>query len=183
MSENYILFSTYTILKQFNEAEAYYKKLVAYYGENAEKNNQQASLLRSFVFYHYQTRNFDKMYREARLFDSIAKNNGNDMLRSENHLMWFKADSIQENTLMPYSIISCTKSFPILFLTVKKSKQINSLKIQFETEQKDKNIQLLTQKAKLQDIKIANDTFIRYVFIGSILALILLQPCCITAQD
>lgn len=173
MSENYILFSTYTILKQFNEAEAYYKKLVAYYGENAEKNNQQASLLRSFVFYHYQTRNFDKMYREARLFDSIAKNNGNDMLRSENHLMWFKADSIQGKYLDAIQHYQLYKKLSDSVFNGEKSKQINSLKIQFETEQKDKNIQLLTQKAKLQDIKIENDTFIRYVFIGSILALIL----------
>lgn len=173
MTENYILFSTYTILKQFKNAEIYYKKLVSYYGENAEKNNKQISLLRGFVFYHYQTKNYNAMYREARLFDSIAKKNGNDMLRSENHLIWFKADSSQGKYLDAIEHYQLYKKLSDSVFNGEKSKQINSLKIQFDTDQKDKNIELLTQKGKLKDIQIANDTFIKYVFIGSILALII----------
>lgn len=173
MTENYILFSTYTILKEFKDAEIYYKKLVAYYGENAEKNNKQLSLLRGFVFYHYQTKNYDKMYREAKLFDSIAKKNGNDMLRSENYLMWFKADSTQGKYLDAIEHYQLYKKLSDSVFNGDKSKQISSLKIQFETDQKDKNIELLTQKGKLQEIQISNDTFIKYVFIGSIFALII----------
>lgn len=173
MREDYILFSTYTITKQFKNAEAYYKKLVNHYGENGEKFDNQTSLLRSFVFYHYQTKNYPAMYREATLFDSLAKKSGNDMLRSENHLIWFKADSTQGKYADAITHYQLYKKFSDSVFNGEKSKQIGSLKIQFETEQKDKNIQLLTQKGKLQDIQIANDTFIKYVFIGSILVLIL----------
>ncbi|MEY8759022.1 tetratricopeptide repeat-containing sensor histidine kinase [Chryseobacterium tongliaoense] len=173
MTENYILFSTYTILKQFKNAEIYYKKLVAHYGEDADKNNKQMSLLRGFIFYHYQTKNYDKMYREAKLFDSIAQNNGNEMLRSENYLIWFKADSTQGRYLDAIRHYQLYKKFSDSVFNGEKSKQISSLKIQFETDQKDKNIELLTQKGKLQDTQIANDTFIKYVFVGSIVVLIL----------
>jgi two-component sensor histidine kinase/Tfp pilus assembly protein PilF len=173
MTENYILFSTYTILKKFSNAEMYYKILVDYYGENGEKNNKQISLLRSFVFYHYQTRNYNAMYREAKLFDSIAKKNGNDMLRSENHLIWFKADSARGKYLDAIEHYQLYKKLSDSVFNGEKSKQINSLKIQFETDQKDKNIQLLTQKGKVQEIQITNDTFVKYIFIGSILVLII----------
>ncbi len=173
MREDYILFSTYTITKQFKNAEAYYKKLVGHYGENGEKFDNQTSLLRSFVFYHYQTKNYPAMYREATLFDSLAKKSGNDMLRSENHLILFKADSTQRKYADAITHYQLYKKFSDSVFNGEKSKQIGSLKIQFETEQKDKNIQLLTQKGKLQDIQIENDAFIKYVFIGSILVLIL----------
>ncbi|SHG21188.1 Two-component sensor histidine kinase, contains HisKA and HATPase domains [Chryseobacterium arachidis] len=173
MREDYILFSTYTILKQFKNAETYYKKLVSHYGENGEKFNNQTSLLRSFVFYHYQTKNYPAMYRKATLFDSLAKKSGNDMLRSENYLIWFKADSIQGKYLDAIEHYQLYKKFSDSVFNGEKSKQINSLKIQFETDQKDKNIQLLTQKGKLQEIQITNDTFMKYIFTGSIIVLFL----------
>ncbi|WP_306620539.1 tetratricopeptide repeat-containing sensor histidine kinase [Chryseobacterium ginsenosidimutans] len=173
MTENYILFSTYTILKQLKNAEIYYKKLVSYYGENAEKNNKQIALLRGFVFYRYQTKDYAAFYKSAALFDSVAKKSGNDMLRSENYLIWFKADSTQGKYLDAIEHYQLYKKLSDSVFNGEKSKQINSLKIQFETDQKDKNIQLLTQKGKLLEIQVTNDTVIKYVFIGSILVLIL----------
>jgi two-component sensor histidine kinase len=172
-TEDYILFSTYTILKDFKNAGIYYKKLVSYYGENAEKNNKQLSLLRGFAFYHYQTKNYDVFYKNVKLFDSLAKKAGNDMLRSENHLIWFKADSIQGKYPEAIKHYQMYKKLSDSVFNGEKSKQINSLKIEFDTEQKDKNIELLTQKAKLQEVQITNDMVMKYVFTGSILVLIL----------
>lgn len=171
--EDYIIFSTYTILKQFKNAEVYYKKLVNYYGEYAEKNNQRLSMLRSFIFYHYQTKNFKAFYPKAKLFDSLSRKSGNNMLRSENYFVWFKADSVQGKYLDAINHYQLYKKFSDSVFNGEKSKQINSLQIQFDTEKKDKNIQLLTQKGKLQETRIANDTIMRYVFIGSLLVLIL----------
>lgn len=171
--EDYIIFSTYTILKQFKNAEVYYKKLVSYYGENAEKNNERISMLRSFIFYHYQTKNFNAFYPKTRLFDSLTKKNGNDMLRSENYFVWFKADSVQGKYLDAINHYQLYKKFSDSVFNGEKSKQINSLQIQFDTEKKDKDIQLLTQKGKLQETRIANDMIMRYVFIGSLLVLVL----------
>ena len=171
--EDYIMFSTYTILKQFKNAEVFYKKLVNYYGEYAEKNNQRLSMLRSFIFYHYQTKNFAAFYPKARLFDSLSGKSGNNMLRSENYFVWFKADSVQGKYLDAINHYQLYKRFSDSVFNGEKSRQINSLQIEFDTEKKDKNIQLLTQKGKLQETRIANDTIMRYVFIGSLLVLLL----------
>lgn len=173
LTEDYILFSTYTILKQFNNASIYYKKLANNYGEYAEKDDNQLVILRSFIFYHYQTKDFEKMYPKAKVFDSVVQKVGNNLLRSENHLIWFKADSVQGKYADAIKHYQLYKKFSDSVFNGEKSNQINSLKIQFESEKKDKNIKFLTQQSKLQEAKIANDTFIKYVFIGSIVVLVL----------
>lgn len=56
---------------------------------------------------------------------------------------------------------------------MEKLKYSKALELQFETEKKDKNIKLLTHQRKLQEAKIQNERVIRYVFIGSLVALVL----------
>lgn len=173
MRENYILFSTYTIIKQFASAKIYYEKLKNHYGENAEKNNNSLSLLRSFSFYHYQTKQYADFYRTATLLDSFAKKAGNTLIQSENHLVWFKVDSTQGKYLDAIKHYQLYKNLSDTIFKGEKSKQISNLQVAFESEKKDKNIDFLTQQSKLQEVKIANDTFIKYVFIGSIVVLAL----------
>jgi len=170
MRENYILFSTYTIIKQFPNAKIYYEKLKKYYGENAKNN---LSVLRSYTFYHYQTKQYADFYRTATLLDSVALIAGNTMIRVDNHLIWFKVDSTQGKYLDAIKHYQLYKNLSDTLYKGEKSKQISSLQVEYESEKKDKNIELLTQKSKLQEIKITNDTFIKYVFIGSIVVLIL----------
>lgn len=173
MRENYIIFSTYTMLKQFENASIYYEKLVKHYGENAEKNSNRLSLLRSYSFYHYQTKRYNDFYRTAKLLDSFATLAGNNMIRSENHLVWFKADSTQGYFKEAIKHYQLYKSLSDSVFKGEKSKQINSLQVEFDTEKKDKNIEYLTQQGKLQEIQIHNDTIVRYVFIGSVIVLVI----------
>ncbi|PZU87289.1 MAG: hypothetical protein DI529_07265 [Chryseobacterium sp.] len=55
--------------------------------------------------------------------------------------------------------------------SLQEQKQSASLQIQFETEKKDKNIKILKEQAKLQAVKLENEKVVRYVFIGSVVAL------------
>lgn len=52
-------------------------------------------------------------------------------------------------------------------------RQMGVLQIQFETQQKDKNIDLLTQKSKLQDASLQKEKIYRNIFIGGVIVLIL----------
>ncbi|TEB41043.1 histidine kinase, partial [Flavobacterium circumlabens] len=85
----------------------------------------------------------------------------------------FKADSSTGDYLGAIKHYQLYKSLSDSVFKGEKSKQINSLQVEFESEKKDKNIDLLTQEAKLQKIQIQNDTVVRYVFIGSVLVLVL----------
>lgn len=173
MRENYILFHTYTTIKQFKNAEFYYKKLVDYHGEDGGKRNDQTSILLSFSMYHLHKKDYPAFYKSAKLLDSLSAKMGNDLLSSQNYMLWYKADSIQGKYLEAIKHYQLYKKHSDSVFNGEKSRQINSLQIQFDTEKKDKNIQLLTQKAKLQEIQITNDNILKYVFVGSIVVLVL----------
>jgi len=173
MKENYLLFNIYRILKNNTMAGFYYKKLAAYYGENADKNGNSIAILRSFASYHYQIKKYDDFYRTIKILDSLAAGSGNNLIRSESYLIWFKADSARGKYIDAIKHYQLYKSLSDSVFKGEKSKQINSLQIEFESAKKDRNIDLLKQQAKLQEIKIHNDTIIRYVFIASVVLLIL----------
>ncbi|MFB9076689.1 histidine kinase dimerization/phosphoacceptor domain -containing protein [Flavobacterium procerum] len=165
MKENYLLFNIYRILKNNSTATIYYKKLADYYGENADRNGNSIAILRSFASYHYQIKKFDDFYRTIKRLDTLAAGAGNNLIRSESYLIWFKADSSRGNYIEAIKHYQLYKSLSDSVFKGEKSKQISSLQIEFESEKKDKNIDLLQQKAKLQEIKIHNNTIVRYLFI------------------
>jgi len=173
MTENYLLFNIYRIQKNNTKATIYYKKMVAHYGENADRNGNTFAVLRSFASYHYQNKNFDSFYRIIKKLDSIAASIGNNNIRSESRLLWFKADSSRGDYLNAIKHYQLYKSLSDSVFKGEKSKQINSLQIEFESEKKDKNIDLLKQQAKVQKIQIQKDTVVKYVFVGSVIVLIL----------
>ncbi|KFF03420.1 hypothetical protein B0A68_06545 [Flavobacterium reichenbachii] len=173
MVENYLLFNIYRIQKDNAKAAIYYKKLAAYYGENAERNGNRIAVLRSYSAYHLQVKQYDDFYRTIKLLDSTAAATGNNNIRSESYLVWFKADSARGDYLNAIKHYQLYKSLSDSVFKGEKSKQINSLQVEFESEKKDKNIDLLTQEAKLQKIQIHNDIVIRYIFIAGVLVLVL----------
>lgn len=173
MVENYLLFNIYRILKDNPKAAIYYKILANYYGENADRNGNSVAVLRSFASYQYQIKKFDDFYRTIKHLDSLAATSGNNNIRSESYLIWFKADSSRGDYLNAIKHYQLYKSLSDSVFKGEKSKQINSLQVEFESEKKDRNIDLLTQEAKLQKIQIHNDTIIKYVFIGGVLVLFL----------
>ncbi|OXA89952.1 tetratricopeptide repeat-containing sensor histidine kinase [Flavobacterium hercynium] len=173
MKENYLLFNIYRILQNNATATIYYKKLADYYGENADRNGNSIAILRSFASYHYQIKKFDDFYRTIKHLDALAAGAGNNLIRAESYLIWFKADSSRGNYLDAIKHYQLYKSLSDSVFKGEKSKQINSLQIEFESEKKDKNIDLLKQQAKLQEITINNDVIIRYLFIASVIILVL----------
>ncbi|WP_374459279.1 histidine kinase dimerization/phosphoacceptor domain -containing protein [Chryseobacterium taeanense] len=173
MYEDNVLFQTYTIMRQLKNAEIYYKKLVNHYGEFAEKANERTSVLYGFLMYRFHKKEYKSFYKSTKLFDSITSQTGNDLMRSQNYMLWFKADSILGKHLDAIRHFQLYKKYSDSVFNGEKSRQINGLQIQFETEQKDRDIQLLKQKGKLQETRIGNDKMMRYIFAGILMAMVL----------
>ncbi|WP_431241844.1 sensor histidine kinase [Flavobacterium sp. P21] len=93
---------------------------------------------------------------------------------SDNYLIWFKADSSRGKYLDAIKHYQLYKNILDTIYKGETSKQINNLQVQYESNKKDKNIELLTQQAKVQQIQIQKDNVVKYVFIGSVLVLILI---------
>ncbi|PIF29673.1 two-component sensor histidine kinase [Flavobacterium sp. 9] len=174
IKENYLFLGIYRVLNNNEKATIYYNKLVAYYGKNAEKKAEnRMPILRSFVRYHYQLKNYTDLYPVIYRLDSLARASNNTIMLSDNYLIWFKADSSRGNYLDAIKHYQLYKNILDTIYKGETNKQINNLQIQFDTDKKDKNIDLLTQQAKVQQIQIQKDTVVRYVFIGSVVVLIL----------
>ncbi len=174
MQENYLLLSIYRVLNNNEKATVYYNKLVTYYGKNAEKKvENRRQILRIYARYHYQLKNYHDLYPILKRLDSIARASNNSILLSDNYLIWFKADSSTGKYLDAIKHYQLYKNLLDSIYKGETNKQINSLQVEFDSDKKDKNIVLLKQQAKVQHIQIQKDTVIRYVFIGSVVVLIL----------
>ncbi len=174
IKENYILLGVYRVLKDNEKATVYYNKLVSYYGKNAEKKAEnRMQILRIFARYHYQLKNYTDLYQVLNRLESLATASNNGIILSDSYQIWFKADSSRGKYLDAIKHYQLYKNLLDSIYKGEKSKQINSLQVEFETEKKDRNIELLTQQAKVQQIQIQKDTVVKYVFIGSVLVLIL----------
>ncbi|MET0946293.1 MAG: histidine kinase dimerization/phosphoacceptor domain -containing protein [Flavobacterium sp.] len=174
IKDNYFLLSIYRLLNNNEKATVHYNKLVAYYGKNGEKKEEnRMQILRGFARYHYQLKNYTALYPMLKRLDSIAIASNNPILLSDSYLIWFKADSSRGKYL---DAIKHYQRYKYLLDTIykgEKSKQITSLQIEYESEKKDKNISLLEQQAKLQEATIHNDLIIKYLFIASVTILTL----------
>ncbi|KAF2514746.1 sensor histidine kinase [Flavobacterium zhairuonense] len=175
IKENYLFLGIYRVLNNNEKATVYYKKLVAYCGKYAEKSAENGMpILRSFARYHYQLKNYTDLYPILYRLDSLATASNNPIMLSDNYLIWFKADSSRGKYLDAIKHYQLYKNILDTIYKGETNKQINNLQIEFDTDKKDRNIDLLTQQAKVQQIQIQKDNVVKYVFIGSVLVLILI---------
>ncbi|RED22679.1 two-component sensor histidine kinase [Flavobacterium cutihirudinis] len=175
IKENYLFLGIYRVLNDNEKATVYYNKLVAYYGKYAEKSAENGMpILRSFARYHYQLKNYTDLYPILHRLDSLATASKNTIMLSDNYLIWFKADSSRGKYLDAIKHYQLYKNILDTIYKGETNRQINNLQIEFDTDKKDRNIELLTQQAKVQQIQIQKDNVVKYVFIGSVLVLILI---------
>jgi two-component sensor histidine kinase len=174
IKENYLFLGIYRVLNNNEKATVYYNKLVAHYGKYAEKSAENGMpILRSFARYHYQLKNYTELYPILHRLDSLATASKNTIMLSDNYLIWFKADSSRGKYLDAIKHYQLYKNILDTIYKGETNKQINNLQIEFDTDKKDRNIELLTQQAKVQQIQIQKDNVVKYVFVGSVLVLIL----------
>ena len=174
LREAHFLFRIYIIMHNNKEATIYYKKLKKYISIYEDKEGLGMPVLRSFAEYYYQIKKYDDFYTTIKHLDSLTSAKRNSLVMAETHLLWFKADSSRGNYVNAIKHYQLYKKISDSVFKGEKSKQINGLQIEFQSEKKDKNIELLQQKAKVQEVSIHNNKIVRYLFITSLIILLLL---------
>ncbi|WP_289661154.1 histidine kinase dimerization/phosphoacceptor domain -containing protein [Flavobacterium panacagri] len=168
--QTFIYVVCYSMLKQLNSAKPYYEQLLKDYKES------EAGLvykLTGIIIYLQQSGQVDKTYAYIEKFKEFAKKANRLILYSQIELLSFQSDHASKKYESAIKHLQKHQLLRDSIFNSEKLKQSAALQLQFETEKKDKNIKLLTQQGKLQEIKIHNDRIIRYVFIGSVIVLIL----------
>jgi two-component sensor histidine kinase len=168
--QRFIFVVCYSMLKQLDNAKPYYEQLLKNYQES---DTGLPYKLTGIIIYLQQSGQVEKTYAYIEKFKEFAKKANKLILYSQIELLSFQSDHASKNYESAIKHLQRHQLFRDSIFNTEKLKQSAALQLQFETEKKDKNIKLLTQQGKLQEIKIHNDQIIRYVFIGSVVVLVL----------
>jgi len=173
LRQTFMFLVSYSMLKEFDNAKPYYEKMLRHYHDNKEAEVGLDYKLMGIILYLQQSGQAEKTYLYLDELKDYCKKTNNIIRLSELEGMYFKSDSACKKYLPAIEHIKQYKILSDSVFNLDRAQQFSALQLKFETEKKDKNIKLLTQQAKLQETKIYNDMIIRYVFIGSLVVLVL----------
>lgn len=165
----------YIALHALSKAAPHYEKLKKIL-ENEEEIPVFTQVVRlALIFYLQQTGRFNDAAPYLNAYQQHAREFPGGLVRqAEAALLAFRSDSALGNLPGAISHFQHYKQLSDSVTSTTQSKQLDVLRLQFETERKDKDIELLTQKSKLQEISLQKGRVFRNVITGSICALLLI---------
>ena len=158
----------YRKVKQYAKAKPYYEQLLKCDYEKNTEGPWLETAYQAILFYLLETGQAHDTYAYVDKLTKLAKANNNLTNLSVLEYSLFKIDSIKGNYIGAMEHLKSYKRLNDSIFNRDSAKQLNELHVKYETEKKNKNIKLLTQQGKFQEVKIRNATIVRYVFIGSL---------------
>jgi two-component system, sensor histidine kinase PdtaS len=165
----YILFNTYYDIEQYAKAEPYFKELQKFHHDLPKDDPNQIYLYRSIIRKLIHDKRFVAADAYLKEHEKQSLQQKNLLALSQLHRLWFDVDSALNK---PWSAVAHYKTYKRLTDSIwnnDKNKQISGLEIEFQSEKKDKDIALLSQKNQLQKVAIENEGRLRYIFIAGLL--------------
>lgn len=169
-----LLLAICTNLKEYEKAAIYSKKLVAASAQIMGNITSQLLVYPVLIKYFIVT----KQHKEARKYLESLKNLGEGAglipcLRDV-HYRWFQVDSAQGNYLSAISHYRLYNMYHDSLYNESKNKEISKLHIQFETEKKEKDIELLQEQGLLQKTELYQASILRNVTLGGVALLVII---------
>jgi two-component sensor histidine kinase len=171
----------YLALKKYTEAEESINKLLKYNETRPAEDIYKIAVYDRAGILYLET----KLYKKARNYieQAISLNLEHKSLNVAMHhqLLLFRIDSAQGNLMQAINHYQHYKTLSDSIYSEKNGQRIAIAQIQYETEQKEKDLQLkeqsiavLTKERLLQDQALKKDHLIRNFFIGGAILLLLL---------
>lgn len=166
----------YILLNDWRKAETDFIKLNSMY-QHRRQNDIASQVLRLSLIHYLQvvgrfTETIPYLKSYAQYKDSLPLSK---IRRADGEYLSFRTDSALGNFPMAMAHYIQYKALSDSLTSTTLARQMAVLQLQFETERKDKNIELLTQKSKLQEVSLRNEKFFRNVFIAGVGMLVLLS--------
>lgn len=171
--QRFIFLVSHSKLQQLSSAKPYYEEMLKDYNANRDSDINLKYRLVGIIIYLQQSGQSEKTYPYLDHFKEFAKRSNKLSLFSQFELLAFQSDYESKKYEPAIKHLQQYQVFRDSIFNLERQKQSSALQLQFETEKKDKNIKLLTEQGKTQEIKIHNDTILRYVFIASVIVLVL----------
>jgi two-component sensor histidine kinase len=155
------------------KAEHYYRQLMHYYHPNNVFDTLRASLAPAIVSYLQRTGRYAATYPLLNEYIDYYRKSNRAVYLMRAEELYCKTDSALRRYQDALAHHQRFKHLSDSLFTLDKSKQLNSLQLQFETAKKDNDIQLLTQQSQLQASSLQRERLIRKFTAGGVIMLLL----------
>ena len=164
----------YDMLKQYDLAKPYADHLESSIAKNRITKRTLSAMYSTLAGYFFVTKQYSREITYLMKNDTLSHQLGVALLIARNHNMWFKLDTAQHNyKAAMYHVLLRDKINDSTF-TVAKNKQISQLQVQYETREKEGQINLLNQKAALQQSNLQQANLVKNVTFGGIVLLLII---------
>ena len=159
----------YTEIKRYDSAEIYFNRILEISTTKDVMDPLQQDIYSSFIKYLMAVKRYADVDRYCAYHEAICYKYGFiNKTTAMNYRYWYKADSAQgrlDSALIHYQrFVTLSDSL----LNEAKSRQIAELQIQYETEKKDNDIQLLTKQDQLQKKELHQASILRNVTMAAV---------------
>ncbi len=167
--------NTYLAKKDLKGGMPYFNKIVALYSkQNLSPYFKQISRLGIAGYLQGMGKmNESKPYLLAYSADALSRQEPAARLQ-QSHLYLYRADSATGDIKGALEHYQLYKFFSDSITNLNKSRQLAVLQIQFETNKKDQDIQLLRQKSALQEASLQKEIIFRNVIFAGVCALLII---------
>jgi two-component sensor histidine kinase len=163
----------YLNLKQYNQVKIYINSLKNLTRKFPKESRTWAYFYMVSIKYYFESHQFKESDLPSVGNDAIKKMSFSIYNLAEYQLYWSKIDSALGNdasALQHYKIYTALHDS---IVSSRNSKQLSELQLQYDSENKDQNIRLLTQQSQLQQTRINNQEIIRNVIIVGLIVVLI----------
>lgn len=165
----------YIALNAFDKAQNYYNRLLHATDKSGELTGISIQTARLAIVYYLQS--VGRFKETVGFLNEYEKNKKTVSLalyrEAEGEYLSYKTDSALGNLNSAISHFQLYKTLSDSLTSTNQARQLGILQLQFETERKDKDIKLLTQKSQLQEVSLQKEKVFRNVFVGGMCMLLL----------
>jgi two-component sensor histidine kinase len=164
--------STYNDLKQYSNARVYSEQLISLCKQYTAKEYYQFVVYENLIQYFIDTGQNALARKYLAMSDDYAATNHLPDLQSKNYLYWFKLDSLEHNYLLAIAHYQKFKALQDSLLNEAKTRKIEQLRIDYETEQKDQHIRSLAKQNQLQQDQLQQANLVKKLTLGGLISLL-----------
>ncbi|MGI4863845.1 MAG: histidine kinase dimerization/phosphoacceptor domain -containing protein [Janthinobacterium lividum] len=144
----------YSALGRYQQAEPYVAQLVAFLRSGKADNGEKTAVYSQLSRFYLLTKRYDAARQYLQESVELNRHGGSPLQVAELHRLLFKVDSAQARFPAAIAHYQRYKQLTDSVFNERKSKQLATLQVQYDTHQKEQNIALLTKQAQLQQARL-----------------------------
>ena len=172
VSQTYL--KIYLALKQYDTAKLYCDRLIAQTKNPNLNLYARSGYYELIIKFNIATGRFSDALKYLKMNQDLLEKIGNENDMGNNDVLWFALDTAQRNYQSAIHHLTAANSIKDSVFNFTKSKQIEQLQIEFETQQKEAQILLLNQKSRLEQANLQQANLVKNLTIGGIFLLLVI---------